>query len=596
MTRIMFLLLVLCTSVTALAQPAQQDKLRLARTYEQAGDLKNAARLYQELWSSRPEVDIYFEGVVRTLIGLQQYPAVMPIIEQRVKEQPDDQLLILAGMVGWRVGRTTDATAWWKEALRASPLKERTAMEIAQTQVSLGLTDMAIKYYLIARNESGMPTTYAAELSSLYAARGNSTKATDEIMIYLTSSGDVSGAQGRLAAVMMDSSTRVYIGEVLKNADGENVSILRLRQWYHREIKDLGAALDDTKELDERLRANGNEILTFADAMRREGNYDIALSSFGELMKRSTADATLLAATFGYTRTLQQRASAKSGRLQRSEALEIMERYSDFIAKAPNHPYASDALLQMARISDQDLNDLPAASDRLTQLTNRYRGTPAAADGALYAAELWVVKGQLDAAARTLEDLMRLTVPTVAQQREVAKVRRADLYRYTGALDSARMLYLEVSAVPGSDAANDAFEALMLLQLADQDSAALVLYDQAELLELQRRSQDAAVRYGESAARATSPELKDRCGIASAENFVEAGKTDDAEKALQPVLLRVPESIVGDRALLIHASIEESRGQRTAAIATLTTILTQYPRSIYGPMVRERIRVLRGDV
>ena len=73
-------------SFGAVAQKStERDRLRMAQTHERTGDLRNAARLYQELFASTPSSDPYFQGVVRTLGGLQQFEALMPLVESRAR-------------------------------------------------------------------------------------------------------------------------------------------------------------------------------------------------------------------------------------------------------------------------------------------------------------------------------------------------------------------------------------------------------------------------------------------------------------------------------------------------------------------------------
>ena len=63
------------------SQQKKSDKYQLALTYEQQGDFRNAARLFQELYSDHPEQLVYFQGVARSLTALQRYQELMPLIE-----------------------------------------------------------------------------------------------------------------------------------------------------------------------------------------------------------------------------------------------------------------------------------------------------------------------------------------------------------------------------------------------------------------------------------------------------------------------------------------------------------------------------------
>ena len=110
-----------------------------------------------------------------------------------------------------------------------------------------------------------------------------------------------------------------------------------------------------------------------------------------------------------------------------------------------------------------------------------------------------------------------------------------------------------------------------------------------------RQLSKAARTFADAAAAARSDEIRDRCHLAAAHAYVDAGQPSDADRHLEPIIARIPETIYGDRALVLTADLLEARGDREGAIAALTTLLVQYPRSILAPDTRERIRTLRGD-
>ena len=64
---------------------------------------------------------------------------------------------------------------------------------------------------------------------------------------------------------------------------------------------------------------------------------------------------------------------------------------------------------------------------------------------------------------------------------------------------------------------------------------------------------------------------------------------------LRTIAERIPETIWGDRVLMRLAEIEERRGDVAAAMQALNALLVAYPRSIFVPAARDRIRKLRGD-
>jgi outer membrane protein assembly factor BamD (BamD/ComL family) len=177
----------------------------------------------------------------------------------------------------------------------------------------------------------------------------------------------------------------------------------------------------------------------------------------------------------------------------------------------------------------------------------------------------------------------------------VALVIRGDLAAWRGVIDSAQAFYAKVAAVPGSTAANDALDRLLILQLADQDSAAVATMRQADKLAATGKTSAAAETYRAAASTARDGELRDRCNLSAAEQFMTIGQDTTAMTLLDAIIADVPETIFGDRALFRKAELALRRKDVSSAVDALTILLVQYPRSIFVPDARERIRALRGD-
>jgi len=576
------------------AQEALTQQLRMAQTYERSGDLRNAARIYQELYAKRPESRIYFDGVARTLVGLQQYEALIPLVIERVEKEPSTELAVLAGALSWKTGKTAEAERWWNKALDIGGNDEETYVALANVQSELLIPKLAIASYLKARERSGTTDAYASELAALYASTGDYRNGVREVIAEYRSSDDIQHARGKLSAFMLTPEGISYVKTVLEADATTGVQGLRLKQWFYRETRDWRAALAITRELDAAGRQRGQELIQFADGARQDGQYDIALEAYGAAMEGRSNDPMALTALYGYARTLEQRMRLSEG-LSKDDARKILDRYGSIVKTAPTNPFAADALYHMAIITDEVMGDQDGARDILQRLINGFRGTQPAADGVLYLASLYIVAGQSEAAATLLKALASLNIPSLADKRDVANFRRAELYFQQHRLDSALALYSAVSARPGSAAANDALDKLMLVQVAEQDTALLWMYADAEALSAQRKGLEAAAAFVRAADIANIAEIKDRCLYEAGVRYVAAGHDAEAVPVLQRLMERIPETIYGDRAMLLVAGIQERQGDRTGAITTLTNLLVQYPRSILLPEARERIRRLRGD-
>ena len=403
---------------------------------------------------------------------------------------------------------------------------------------------------------------------------------------------DQTSTTGRLSALMSMDSTGKRVGSVLLSAS-DVPGLLRLQAWYYRTVGDWPTALRITRQIDEDENQRGNEILRFADAARRDGAYDIALDAYNVVLKTGSKQVALVA-SFGVVRTLDQRISSQV-RIDTAEAISIIARYREIIKANPDHPLTADAMYRAAVLCDDILHDVDQARDLLTGLTNRWKGTTASANGALLLADLYVAAGRTDAADDILTELVSSDRNIDADVRDLALLRRSDLKLFQGDQATAKGGYLEIIKRPASLAANDALERLTLLTLAIDDSAAVASFFVGTNALIRRDISAAAEAFRQASLLATDPEVKDRCIFNESKAYYQMGQTERARTSIEAVIARIPDSIFGDRALVLLADCHERLGNTTEAIASLTTLLVQYPRSILAPTSRERIRRLRGD-
>lgn len=594
MLRTLIVVLLLCIGLPSQAQDGTRDKLRLAATYERTGDMRSAARIYLELLEARPTDNAAYEGVLRTLTALGQFSSLLPVVEDREQRQPSADVSMQLAGVYWKLGKQQDAIAAWSRAVdRAGNDAEAWAM-VAESQAAVLANAIAIESFLRARDKQDDADAFAAQLSALYIALGNVEQGAQEVLKDLRSSNDLMRAQGRLSAIMSTPKGVAVVGALLDTETDERGDLARLRQWYYREVKNWKAALAVTIELDKRSKAQGQELLQFGDGARRDGAYDIAIEAYETVLAGNPNEQRRLTAIYSYARTLDQKLRAGST-FDKRDAQRIIDRYAGIVRDFPSHWYASNALYQMALLEIDILGNTDKGRDLLQRLVNQYQGTQAAADGALRLARIYIGVEEFDIADQYLTGLARTTSSETQAQRDVALVIRGDLAAWRGKIDSAQALYAKVAAVPGSTAANDALDRLLMLQLADQDSAAVATMRQADKLAATGKASAAAATYHAAATTARDRELRDRCNLSAAEQYMTIGQETMAMTLLDAIIVDVPETIFGDRALFRKADLALRRKDVPMAVEALTVLLVQYPRSILLPDARERLRALRGD-
>ncbi|MDZ4746752.1 MAG: tetratricopeptide repeat protein [bacterium] len=591
-----FVLLLALVSTNVFAQGALREKQRMAEALERSGDNRGASRLWQELFEADGNNGTAYGGVVRTLLALKQDASLLPLVEQYARAHKHTASMLLAGTLAWRLGKTDVAEQWWKDAIASDNSNAEVYALLAHDFASLTLHQRAIDTYLKARSLTD-ENEFAAPLAALYATTGNVPKGADEILRLYSLTGDVQQTKGLLSSLMTTPENTAFLKGVLNSHTDSKYSTLVLRQWFARETRDWNTALEITRELDAERKARGQEILLFADGARLDGEYDIAIKAYGEVLALTgVASNTSLSAAYGSTRTLEQKLKLQSTTPTKADAQDIIDRYAAIVKQYPQHPIAADALLNIAQLTDEVLRDPVEAMSVLQRLANTYKGTTAAADGVLHLSSIYITTTRLDLAEAVLDQLIVSPTRNNPNQRELALLRKADLLLFKGQTDSARAIYTDLATRPASPAANNALERSLLLTLAQDDSAAVKIYIQATLKDLQRKPDEAADMFMQASKAASDAELRDQSMFEAARTRLVSGNDAAAQPLLKTLTASTPESLYADRAMFLLAEILERRGDNKGALEMLTNLIVQYPRSIHVPEARTRIRRLRGDV
>lgn len=598
MTRIVVVSLIwFCAFINVAAQKAdERDQLRMAAAYERGGDMRGAARIYQELYAGSPSNESYFQGIVRTLSSLQQFDALLPLVESHATARESVEAAILAGSLRARRAEREAAIRWWDRALELGRDKEQILVQISTEQRKVAFYDLALASIRKARERSGRPVDfpYSDELIGLLTITGSFDEACDEIVNVFTSERDMYRAMRSITVLLASEGSAEPLTRALERLPANMEESLRLKQWVFRQTRSWERALVASAELDRAVRANGNELLMFADGARSDEQFEVALKAYDIVLDVSKDQRTLMSAAYGSVRAMEQQ-MRRSRDLSPADAREIVRRYDDVISSYPNHPLCAEALLNAARIEDGILGLREKARERLQRIQNQWRGTTTFADAALLLASLYLTINKDSEAQAVLGSVIEAPAVVAGDKQDLARLMLADMLLWSGQIAQARTGYTELAGNPSSAAANDAIDRLLLLDIAQDDSASVRSFAEAEGLFARRSFPGAYAAYMRIGDSAHDVDLRDRAWVKAIESAVAMRNDTLALSPAQHVLDRVPETIWGDRVLLRLSEIEERAGDIPAAMKALNALLVAYPRSIYLPVARDRIRRLRGD-
>lgn len=591
-TWVFLLLIVVWTPLQA--QNNVRDKLRMARAFEQGTDQRQASRLFQEVYAEDNSNLEAFDGVVRTLMALQQYDALVPLVKQQFNAKKNGSVGILLGELLWRTSDMRGADSVWALVVDNNGRSLEVRLKLANTYSTLRLYERAVKEYLKTRELSNARAAFADELCAAYTALHDVQRAAQEVLLLFEASADINRARGRLSALMTDSASTVTVLQIVSSASTQNANVLRLQQWVFRESKLWEKALQVTLKMEEVFNTQGYELLSFADGARHDGRFDIASKAYSIVIEGKYEQHVTLSAAYGFARTLDQQ-FRRDKMLSKSAAAEILEKYTTIVEKHPSHPLSGEAMLSMASIQEEVFGNFKEAKTLYSRVFNQWKGTGVAADAGNRLSVILFSEGADQAAVEVAANVARNTSSHNQEFVDAALLLGADYSLYSGDFDSANRKYGHIVKNAGSNATNDALDRLWLLMLMKEDSVGVVSYIRGLELEFRRRLEESVPQFQRTWKLAVDAELKDRAAFKFAKVAFNTGAIQQCQEPIQFLISRIPDTIYGDQALVLAADVFELQNDKTNAIAALTTLLVQYPKSILVPQARQRIRILRGD-
>lgn len=592
-----FFLAILTVGTPYLA--AQQDqKFQLARSYEEGGDIDNAARLYLELYEQNKNSTAYFDGLQRTLLLQSKFSVLLPIVEERLQAQKTPVLYALLGNVHWKMGKTSSADNAWQQAIDLAPDNANTYALVAQTQIDNRVFDKAIATLLQGRKAVGQDVLFASELSQLYGAVNKFAEGTSEVLRFVEQSKNLSVAQGRISAYLITDQGIAETKKTLDAAvrsDRDNILLLQLYAWFLREIKDYTTAFELYRNIDDLAGGTGRELLAFADLARREGYYEPALRAYSLLIEKGKGNSYAMTALFGYARAMELH-TRTGGKLGKDDVQKVIKLYRSIIDDFPGTQFAAESYFNTAALYDKELGETDKAIEEYRKLLASYSTAAVAGPGGIQLGLLYIKKNDIEQANATFAMVVR-TYSSITTTRDEALFYLARLTYYQGNLDSAKEQFGRLAVNSNNDIANDALTMISLLEDNKEEPVltALRTYAQAELREFQNNGNSAIELYEKAAAAAPSAPLAERCYFRMGSIEVQRNHNEQARAYFTALMQKYPSTIYGDQALLFIGDSYAAENNVPEALKAYTQLLEKYPRSTHLSEARHKIRKLRGD-
>lgn len=584
------------------AQQRKSEKYQLAITYEQQGDFRNAARLFQELLAENPSEPNYFQGVARSLSALQRYLELMPLIEIELGKRQSIDLFCLASVTAQKSNLPQKSQQYFELAINAVDLLgndfeiDNAIRLIAQSQSDIGAFDNALSTYSKGRSKlKNMKHAYADELSMLYVQMGNVELGIKEITNLFKQQQQYGIIQGRIAALLINQEAVSVIETELASLSKNDFAFSKVYVWFLRETKQYDKAFQQALSIDNGLGLQGREILEFADITLKDGLFDIAMNAYGNILDRGKNNPYFSNALYGYAKSMDQRLQLTSNaEISKTEIQTIINRYKDILAQSPNGQFAAECMYRIGVLQLTYLNDINEARDIFEQVMNSFKNYPISARAATQIIEMSIVSNDLDMAIELAQQTSTMYQYMNPEESDKSRFLFAQILFFKGFIDSSKAILVSLAGKTDSDISNDALELSLFLEQHKQFQAGLLSWGKAMLYVKQKNFSKAVETYREIVLNTKGTELAEQAQYRLCELMKDIDVVIALEES-QAFLKEYPESIQTDKILFLIAEIYIQKQQVSDAITMLTDILVRFPTSQYARKSREMIRKLRGD-
>jgi tetratricopeptide (TPR) repeat protein len=615
----------LCTLLCAwlLGSPAfsQQDdsaaKLKLAQSFERAGEWEKAATIYESLLEIDPEGFVVLDGLRRSYTEMNEYDKAINLVHRQLRENPSDESLLSAlGGLYDLAGKTATADSVWHVVLGRDRQNANLYRLVAAQLIDHREYERAIQIYLEGRESTKNQMLFLEELASLYGALHQyEAVASEYVKLIRSNPQQVSTVEARLSSFTgREEARRAALVVVQKEVrqTPEQIPILSLLAWLYMDGKEYDAALEQYRLIDRITKANGHEIFQFGQRAAQERAYAVSAKAFREVVEKHERQDILPLARLGYARALEELSaendtvaqlfrgtsttSSENARVSESQQTfqGVLALYGGLTRDYPNTDIAMQAFFRIGTIRFDrffDLNGASAAFDTVRRLPQNgnlvYEAT-------MNLGEIQTARNDLVRAHREYGQLLKI-VPEPYRDRVLFRI--AELDYFEARFDTAAGSLQRISMNLANDLANDALQLLYFIQenrAAGQE--ALAEFAHADLLARQRKYSEALALFESVTKRFAATPLLDDAMMRTGDLHLLLNETDSALVVFGRIINDMPTSILRDRAQMKIGEVYEVRlKDKHKAIEAYEAVLANYPTSLFVEEARKKIRVLRGD-
>ncbi len=610
--RVLLFLFVLSGAHVTNAQIDQslQNKIRLAQTYEAAGQLDKAEQMYRELLAAQPTDNFYFESLNRLLVAQKKYEQSIRLLQQKIKQTPGDYNLYgLLGSTYYIMDQTQKAYEAWESGIAINPDSYISYRVMANYAIENRAFDKAIDILKRGQQHSNDPIIFSMDLANIYAANMRFTDAAKEFCNMISKNAlQLQAVKNRMTAYLSRPDAAAQTIEVVKDfAESSNQKeFFDLLSFVYQTVQNYKEAFNAVTEAEKKFNGNGTGVFVFAQDAYRNRKYEWAADAYNFILKNYPNSPYMLTSELGYARTMEAaldqkfeeqseswKPIAKPVLLFTDEYTKIISAYQKFINTYKNNPAGIEALFRIAEIYRNRILDYSKADETYGEIIN-------AAPASDYAAQSFIARGKIALHAGDLENAkvyfekVSSFKTTTPDNLSLATYMLAKIEFWKGKFAQSLSLLKQASQNMSADFANDALELSSLIVSTKKDSINLVKYAEADLDVIQNKLQDAAIEFKTLADNQNLFILNDFAKIKLAEIYIAEDNFSDAVKTLTELSENEKTAIFDDKAAFLLARCYEfGIKDLQKASQIFEKLLENFPNSLYFDRARDELNKIQ---
>ena len=595
---------------SAQAQQRNDQKLALAQSYEQIGDFDSATKLYEELYLSDPSNSQYIGALYRVYIQIKNYAAVVNILEERIKQKPDD--ISAYGMLGsayYLMGNEEKAFESWDNAFQSGNINPMFYRVIADYAVERRAFEKAIELYEKGKEASNDKILFAYDLIRLYSLTMQFEKAAREYCFILSS--DPTQLQAVEQKVFENINRPGALDATLKIiedcADRDIMSFSYLLARLYSEKKMYDKAYETYLYIDEKQSSKGRDLYQFAQQMFAEKEYKLSSEIFSKINELYPDSPLSSQAKLGYARSLEASLLEEYEKLlplwktyfplvkfQSEETKKVIAAFNVVANLYKHSEPAYESLLRTAVIRFYLLKEYDNAKQLLETIVIEAPLSKNSSEAYLELGNMALIQGNLEDAEKDYLSVLSLRSASEDQKNKaIYKLGRVNLYK--GNFEEARNYLFKVLSNLKDNSANDAIELSLLLNPELNDSSNLMIFAQAEFLAEQKKFNEAATDYKKLSEYQQAFVLRAISAIRFSEMMIAIDNYPEAITVLQGISEEGEKNIYADKAVYLLGRINQFGIKNfVEAEKYYQKLLADYPKSVYLDDARVQLLLLQN--